>query len=100
MENVLTNQQYQIARYNFLVKQEGYIPELYFDNRGFLTAGTGYLIARGYVSSTEKTNSPIIQSSMFDVISNAVGGLSDAQQRVVDITASTISEIQINNPTV
>ena len=46
MVNILENEQYQIARYNFIRKQESYIPGLYFDSKGFLTTGTGYLLAR------------------------------------------------------
>ena len=35
MANILENEQYQIARYNFIRKQESYITGLYFDSKGF-----------------------------------------------------------------
>ena len=98
MTNILDNEQYQIARYNFISKYEGYKPVLYLDSRGFLTTGTGYLLARGYVTPKQKLNSNIIQSSMVTAISNSIGGYTDSQQRVIDITAEVISQIQTSNP--
>ena len=79
--------QYQIARYNFLRKSgiESYIPHLYLDNRGFLTTGIGFLLARGHETRAQKLSRPILQSPAIDAAGQVVGGLDSIHQSVIQI---------------
>jgi Ca2+-binding RTX toxin-like protein len=96
--SLVNNDRYQVARYNFIRRYEAYVPALYFDTRGFLTTGVGYLLARGYAKPAEKLSQPVEQTSMVTAVNNSVGGLDSNQRRVVDLTTQAIEKVQSENP--